>query len=42
MTNAPRVLDYLEHILGAIDRIGRYIANLDEAAFLKDELVRTR
>jgi uncharacterized protein with HEPN domain len=40
MSNAPRVLDYLEHILAAIDRIGRYIANLDEAAFLKDELVQ--
>lgn len=40
MTGASRVQQYLEHILGAIDRIGRYIANLDEAASLKDELVQ--
>ncbi|SOC83748.1 Uncharacterized conserved protein, contains HEPN domain [Ensifer adhaerens] len=40
MTNTPRVLDYLEHMLAAIDRIGRYTTNLDEASFLRDELVQ--
>ena len=40
MTNALRVVDYLDHILEAIARIDRYTINLDEANFLKDELVQ--
>lgn len=35
-----RVPDYLGHILQAIRRIGRYAGGMDEAAFLKDELVQ--
>lgn len=35
-----RVPAYLGHIVEAIRRIGRYTAGLDEAAFLKDELVQ--
>lgn len=40
MNKAPRVLDYLGHILEAIERINRYTAGLNEDAFLKNELVR--
>lgn len=32
-----RVPDYLEHIVEAIERIYRYIEDIDEAAFLQDE-----
>lgn len=35
-----RLADYLRHIADAIARIGRYTAELDEAAFLGDELVQ--
>jgi uncharacterized protein with HEPN domain len=31
--------DYLQHILDAIDRIGRYTVNMDKAAFKANELV---
>lgn len=34
MTKALRVPDDLEHILQAIERIGRYTADMDEAGFL--------
>ncbi|MGH8687330.1 MAG: HepT-like ribonuclease domain-containing protein [Burkholderiales bacterium] len=37
---ALRVPDYLDHMLQAIRRIGRYAGAMDEAAFLKDELVQ--
>ncbi|MEO8718776.1 MAG: DUF86 domain-containing protein [Burkholderiales bacterium] len=37
---ALRVPDYLGHMLQAIRRIGRYAGGMDEAAFLKDELVQ--
>jgi len=37
---ALRVLDYLDHILKAIERIDRYTMNMDEAAFLSSELVQ--
>lgn len=40
MTKALRVPDYLDHILKAIERIGRYAADMDEAAFLSSELVQ--
>lgn len=32
-----RLQDYLEHILEAIKRIERYLANTDEAVFLQDQ-----
>jgi uncharacterized protein with HEPN domain len=32
-----RVPDYLEHIVEAIERIYRYIEDIDEPAFLQDE-----
>ena len=35
-----RVPEYLGHILQAIQRINRYTAGVDEAAFLGDELVQ--
>lgn len=35
-----RLADYLEHILEAIERIERYTAGMDEAAFLADQLVQ--
>ena len=35
-----RLLDYLEHMLQAIERIRRYTDSLDEAAFLQNELVQ--
>lgn len=40
MTKSLRVSDYLGHILKAIERIGRYTAGMDEAAFLDSELVQ--
>lgn len=40
MTSALRVPDYLGHILKAIERIARYTAAMDEAAFLNSELVQ--
>ena len=40
MTKSLRILDYLEHILKAIERIHRYTANMDEVAFLRNELVQ--
>lgn len=40
MTKALRVPDYLEHILRAIERIGRYTADMDEVAFLNSDLVQ--
>jgi len=35
-----RLADYLDHLLQAIDRIGRYTNEMDEAAFLQNELVQ--
>jgi len=35
--DALRILDYLEHILEAIDRIYRYVEDLSEVGFLEDE-----
>jgi uncharacterized protein with HEPN domain len=32
-----RIPDYLSHIIEAIERIYRYIEDLDEVAFLQDE-----
>lgn len=40
MSKTLRVPDYLRHILQAIERIDRYTADLDEAGFLKSELVQ--
>ncbi|MDE2082409.1 MAG: DUF86 domain-containing protein [Burkholderiales bacterium] len=40
MSKALRVVDYLEHILKAIERIGRYTAGMDDIAFLGSELVQ--
>lgn len=39
-TDAPRVSDYLGHILQAIRRINRYTEDMTEVAFLGDELVQ--
>jgi uncharacterized protein with HEPN domain len=36
-TDSLRVRDYLEHILEAIDRIGRYVDSMAEDDFLNDE-----
>lgn len=35
-----RLVDYLAHILEAIERIGRYTEGLDDVAFLDNELVQ--
>ena len=41
MTRHPqRLPDYLGHIVQAIDRIGRYTAQMDERSFMQDELVQ--
>ena len=40
MTKATRTLDYLGHILKAIERINRYTAHMDEVRFLASELVQ--
>lgn len=36
----PRLPDFIDHIIEAIERIERYCAGLDEAAFLADEMRR--
>jgi uncharacterized protein with HEPN domain len=35
-----RALDYLAHILQAIERIGTYTDDIDEAGFLENEMVQ--
>ncbi|RDU97357.1 HepT-like ribonuclease domain-containing protein [Trinickia dinghuensis] len=35
-----RLADYLDHILEAIRRIGRYTAKMDEAAFVGNDMVQ--
>ena len=40
MSKALRVPDYLGHILQAIERIGRYTADLDEVGFLRIEMAQ--
>ena len=40
MSKAPRVPDYLGHILEAIERIERYVADLSEVAFYQSDLVQ--
>ena len=37
---SPRLGDYLEHMSRAIERITPYIEEMDEVAFLQDELVQ--
>lgn len=37
---APRLPDYLDHILRAIDRVERYTSRMDESTFLGDELTQ--
>jgi uncharacterized protein with HEPN domain len=40
-TNQPqRLADYLGHILQAIERIENYVSNMDEMAFLGNQLVQ--
>ena len=40
MRKALRLADYLDHIVQAIERIGRHTNGLDEAGFLNSELVQ--
>ena len=40
MNKAPRVQEYLQHILKAIGRIDRYTAGMDEAGFLGHEMAQ--
>jgi len=35
-TDIPRLEDYLEHIVGAIERIHAFVEGMDEVAFLQD------
>jgi uncharacterized protein with HEPN domain len=35
-----RLLDYLDHILEAIERIEEYVEDLDENAFLLNQLIQ--
>ena len=37
---ALRVQDYIEHMLGAIERIESYVHDLDQAAFERNTLVQ--
>jgi uncharacterized protein with HEPN domain len=37
---AARLVDYLDHILRAIERIGRYTVGMDEPAFHASDLVQ--
>lgn len=36
----PRLIDYLAHILEAIERIEEYVSDMDEMAFLDNKLVQ--
>lgn len=36
LSTPPRLLDYLDHILQAIERITEYVDDRDEVAFLQD------
>jgi uncharacterized protein with HEPN domain len=38
--NEQRLVDYLSHILLAIERIERYTGDMDQAAFLHNEIVQ--
>ncbi|MGL5114677.1 MAG: HepT-like ribonuclease domain-containing protein [Beijerinckiaceae bacterium] len=38
--NPQRLQDYLHHIVTAISRINRYTDEIDEVAFLQDEMVQ--
>lgn len=41
MTRDPqRLVDYLAHILEAIERIEEYVSDMDEVAFLANRLVQ--
>jgi len=40
MNKSLRVHDYLGHILCAIERIERYVSNIDEIGFLNNELIQ--
>ena len=40
MNKAPRVVDYLGHILAAIKRIERHTSDIDELGFLNSELIQ--
>ena len=37
---ALRIQDYIEHILGAVERIESYVHGLDQAAFERSTLVQ--
>ncbi len=37
---AQRLIDYLSHIAGAIERIERYTSNTSEVSFMKDEMTQ--
>ena len=39
MSKAPRIKDYLEHMLSAIDRINRHIAGVERPKFLASERI---
>jgi uncharacterized protein with HEPN domain len=38
--DATRLIDYLQHMLQAIDRIGRYVESHSEGEFFADELIQ--
>ena len=40
MREESRLLDYLEHILQAVERIQDYTEDLDEATFLQEEMTQ--
>lgn len=40
MTRMLRLLDYIGHILQAMERIDRYTADIDEVGFLKNEMIQ--
>ena len=40
MRKESRLVDYLEHILQAVERIQDYTEDLDEATFLQEEMTQ--
>ena len=39
-SSAPRLVEYIEHILEAISRITRYVEGIEEQSFVQDKMVQ--
>ena len=39
-SDAPRLIDYIDHIVEAISRITKYVHGIDEHAFIQDHMIQ--